>query len=152
MSLAIDTNVLVHAFREDAPRHALAKRVLESLLGAGRSLALPLPCLYEFLRIVTHANIFITPTPLGLALDALDRLLDAEGVWLLAPTQRHPQLLREVLIAGNATGNLVHDAHIAALMREHGVTDILTEDRDFHRFPGVRVVHLEELKAGGRGA
>lgn len=151
MSLAIDTNVLVHAFREDASRHVLAKRALESLLGAGRSLALPLPCLYEFLRIVTHPSIFLTPAPLKLALDALDRLLGAEGVWLLAPTERHPQLLREVLLAANATGNLVHDGHIAALMREHGVTDILTEDRDFHRFPGVRVVHLEGLTAGGRG-
>jgi len=147
VSLALDTNVLVHAFREDASRHAVAKHALEGLLGAGRPLALPLPCLYEFLRIVTHPSIFITPTPLGLALDALDRLLDAEGCWLLTPTQRHPQLLREVLVASKATGNLVHDAHIAALMREHGVADILTEDRDFLRFPGVRVIHLDELRA-----
>ena len=143
MSLAVDTNVLVHAFREDAPRHAAAKRALLRRLAEGRPLALPLPCLYEFLRIVTHPRIFATPAPMERALEALEGLLEAEGVWLLVPTERHPELLRTVVLESRATGNLVHDAHIVALMREHGVAEILTEDRDFRRFPGVRVVGLE---------
>jgi hypothetical protein len=143
MSLAVDTNVLVHAFREDAPLHARAKDALLRRLAGGRPLALPLPCIYEFLRIVTHPRIFQTPAPLERALEALEGLLAADGVWLLLPTERHPELLRAVLLESRATGNLVHDAHIVALLREHGVAAILTEDRDFRRFPGVRVVGLD---------
>ena len=97
MSLAVDTNVLVHAYREDASQHELAKTVLVGLLRSGRPLAVPLPCVYEFLRVVTHERIFIPPTPLAAALDAVDRLLESPGVWLLTPTQRHPQILREVV-------------------------------------------------------
>jgi toxin-antitoxin system PIN domain toxin len=145
VTLALDTNVLVHAFREEASRHALAKQVLVGLLRSGRSLAVPLPCVYEFLRVVTHAHIFASPTPLPLALDAVDRLLASDGVWPLTPTQRHPEVLREVLGEADATGNVVHDGHIAALMREHGVAEILTEDRDFGRFAGVRVVRLKDM-------
>jgi toxin-antitoxin system PIN domain toxin len=104
---------------------------------------LPWPCIYEFLRIVTHPRLMNPPTPLDDALDSVDALLDSPSVVTLGEGMAHRAQLRRCIRQGQAVGNLVHDAHIAALLLEHGVAEVITADRDFSRFPGLAVRPLK---------
>jgi toxin-antitoxin system PIN domain toxin len=135
---AVDTNVLVHAHL-DSPHSARARDVLARLAEGRAPWAVPWPCAYEFLRVVTHPRVFHPPMPLDTALKGLRAVLDSPTLVLLSETDRHAEIMAEVLRAGRAAGNLVHDAHIVALCLEHGVTEILTGGRDFSRFPGLAV-------------
>ena len=95
--------------------------------------------MYEFLRVVTHPRVFDPPTPLGVALEDLGRLLDSPSLSLLGEGPSHPSHLDRVLRGGGVSGNLVHDGHIAALCIEHGARELLSADRDFARFAPLRV-------------
>ncbi len=137
--IAVDTNFLVYARRTEAIHHAEAKRLLAELSEGLRPWAIPWPCVYEFLRVVTHPRVFKPPTPLAKALEEIDRLFDAPAISLLGEGPGHRAHLRNMVTAGRATGNVAHDAHIAALLREHGIREFWTTDKDFHRFPGIAV-------------
>ena len=137
--IAVDTNFLVYARRTEAIHHAEAKRLLAELSEGLRPWAIPWPCVYEFLRVVTHPRVFKPPTPLAKALEEIDRLFDAPAITLLGEGTGHRAHLRSMVTAGRATGNVAHDAHIAALLREHGIREFWTTDKDFHRFPGIAV-------------
>jgi uncharacterized protein len=137
--IAIDTSILVYAQREEAPHHALAAVLLANLAEGDNPWALPWPCMYEFLRVVTHPRVFDPPTGLDVALEDLDSLLESPSLVLLGEGPAHTEHLRRSVRAGQATGNLIHDAHIAALCLEHGVREFLTADRDMTRFTGLRV-------------
>lgn len=137
--IAVDTNILVYARREEAPFHREARRLLGRLAEGRAPWALAWPCVYEFLRVVTHHRVFQPPTPLDRAVEDLDSLFDSPSLTLLGEGPSHAGHLRATISAAEATGNLVHDAHIAALLREHGVRELLTVDRDFARFPGLKV-------------
>jgi len=137
--IAVDTNFLVYARRNEAIHHAEAKHLLAELSEGLRPWAIPWPCVYEFLRVVTHPRVFKPPTRLAFALEDLDQLLDSPGITLLGEGPGHRAHLRNMVTAGRATGNIAHDAHIAALLREHGVREFWTTDKDFHRFPGIAV-------------
>jgi len=137
--IAVDTNFLVYARRTEAIHHTEAKRLLAELSEGLRPWAIPWPCVYEFLRVVTHPRVFKPPTPLATALVEIDRLFDAPAITLLGEGPGHRAHLRNMVTAGRSTGNIAHDAHIAALLREHGVREFWTTDKDFHRFPGIAV-------------
>jgi toxin-antitoxin system PIN domain toxin len=137
--IAVDTNVLVYARRQEAPHHDKAFTLLNELAEGNEPWALPWPCVYEFLRVVTHPRVFDPPTDLDVALEDLDSLLSSPWVMLLGEGPAHPEHLRRTVSSGRARGNLAHDAHIAALCLEHGVQELLSADRDFNRFPGLKV-------------
>jgi toxin-antitoxin system PIN domain toxin len=137
--IAVDTNFLVYARRKEAVHHAEAKQLLAELSEGRRPWTIPWPCVYEFLRVVTHPRVFKPPTQLWMALEDLDQLLDSPAITLLGEGPGHRVHLRNMVTAGRATGNVAHDAHIAALLREHGVREFWTTDKDFHRFPGIAV-------------
>ena len=99
----------------------------------------PWPCVHEFLAIVTHPKIFRPPTPLARALDQMDAWLESPRAVLLAESGTHWATLRATLEAGRISGPMVHDARVAALCIDHGIEELWTADRDFSRFPGVRV-------------
>ena len=138
--IAVDTNVLVQAHRKDAAFHEAAHNSIVSLAGGTAPWAIPWPCLHEFLAVVTHPKIFRTPTPLKLACDQLDAWLEAPTLTLLSEDARaHWSMLRPLMIAGKINGPRVHDARIAALCLANGVSQLLTADRDFSRFPALSV-------------
>ena len=132
---AIDTNVLVYSEIISSTHHRAAKRLLTRLADGPVPWAIPWPCLYEFLRVVTHPRVFSPPVPLALALHDLDQILGSPALVLLSETPRHAEVMRAVVGESGVTGNLLHDAHIATLCIEHGVSELLTGDRDFSRFP-----------------
>lgn len=137
--IAVDTNLLVYAHREDSPWHDSAyARIVE--LAEGRApWAIPWPCLDEFLAIVTHPGIFAPPTPLAAAVDQVEAWLEAPSLVLLSESEGYWSELRAALQAGRVVGAQVHDARVAALCRLHGVRELWTADRDFGRFPGLTV-------------
>lgn len=137
--IAVDTNILVHAHREDSEWHRAAfARVAQLAEGLG-AWAIPWPCIHEFLAIVSHPKIFSPPTPLPAALDQVDAWLESPTLHLLAESQRHWPPLRGLILAGKVVGPRVHDARIAALCLQHGVRELWSADRDFGRFPELAV-------------
>lgn len=136
---AFDTNVLVYATVVSSPQHAIALRVLTDAAEGRRPWAIAWPSVYEFLRVVTHPRVLHPPMPMEAASGAIRALCASPSLVLLSETPRHAEVMTELLKASGATGNLVHDAHIAALCLEHGVTELVTADRDFSRFPQLKI-------------
>jgi len=139
--IAVDTNILVYAHREDSPFHEPARRRVAELAEGPATWAIPWPCLHEFLAIVTHPRIYAPPTPLARALDQVDAWLESSTLVLLAEATSHWPELRALLAGGRVAGARVHDARVAALCREHGVRELWSADRDFNRFAGLAVVN-----------
>lgn len=139
--IAIDTNVLVHAHREDSEWHAAAAARVASLAEGQGPWAIPWPCVHEFLAIVTHPRIFVPPTPLAAALAQVDAWLESPTLTLLSESDEHWSRLRRLLQAGKVSGPKVHDARIAALCAQHGVRELWSADRDFGAFPDLLVTN-----------
>jgi hypothetical protein len=137
--IAIDTNILVYAHRAETPHHASARTLVMQLATSPRPWAIPWPCLYEFIKVVTHPRIFDPPTVLVDAMAVVESLAAAPGVVLLGDGPAHLGYLRRAADDARAEGSLIHDAHIVALALEHGVTELLSSDRDFRRFRGLTV-------------
>lgn len=138
---AVDTNVLIYAEMTASQHHATARDLLQELAEDARPWAIPWPCVYEYLRVVTHPRVYHPPAPLRVALADLRAVLASPSLVLLSETPRHAEIMGSVLEVSGVTGNLIHDAHIATLCLEHGVSELLTGDRDFSRFRGLRVTH-----------
>jgi uncharacterized protein len=135
--IAIDTNILVYAHREDSPWHAAAYQRIEVLAQRRAAWAIPWPCIFEFLAIVTHPRIYDPPTPLLLALEQIDAWLESPSLLLLSEPEGFWPGLRSLVAAGKLMGPQIHDARIAALCLVHGIKELWTADRDFSRFPGL---------------
>ena len=133
--IAVDTNILIYAHREDAQWHAPARALVESLAEGKIAWAIPWPCVHEFLAIATHPRIFSPPTPLPAALDQVEAWLEAPSLVSIAESDGYWPVLAESLRRALTTGPQLHDARIAALCVHHGVRELWTADRDFGRFP-----------------
>ncbi len=137
--IAIDTNLLVYAHREDSPWHEAASARVAELAEGRAAWAIPWPCIHEFLAIVTHPRIYLPPTPLELGIAQVDAWLESPSLVLLAETHEYWPRLRAALEAGRIAGPQVHDARVVALCQLHGVRELWSADRDFGRFPGLAV-------------
>jgi toxin-antitoxin system PIN domain toxin len=137
---AVDTNVLVYAEIISSSHHRTARRLLTDLAEGSAPWAIPWPCVYEFLRVVTHPRVFSPPVPVAVALHDVEQILSSPTLVLLSETERHAEVMSALIGDSAVTGNLIHDAHIAALCVEHGISELVTGDRDFSRFP-VRVTN-----------
>jgi hypothetical protein len=137
--IAVDTNILVYAHREDAEWHARALDCLTGLAEGAAAWAIPWPCIHEFLAVVTHPRICGPPSPVPAALDQVAAWLESPVLVLLGEGPTHWLTLRTAVETARAAGSLVHDARITALCQEHGVRELWSADRDFGRFAGLRV-------------
>jgi toxin-antitoxin system PIN domain toxin len=145
--IAVDTNILIYAHREDSEFHQTAYRKLMELAQGKGPWALPWPSVHEFFAIVTHPRIFNPPTPRELALDQIDAWLESPSVTLLSETAGYWSELRPLLVSARVKGPLVHDARVAAICLQSGVRELWSSDRDFGRFSALTVVN--PLTAGG---
>ena len=136
----VDVNVLVYAFREDAPRHAEFKTWLEDSVGSDEAFAVSDQILSGFLRVVTHPRVFHPATPLGPALAFADAFRTRPNAVAIAPAARHWDIFQRLCREADARGNLVPDAWLAALAMESGC-EFITTDRDYARFSGLRWHH-----------
>lgn len=136
--IAIDTNLLVYAHRRESRFHPQASSLMKGLAEGREAWAVPWPCLYEFFSVVTHPKIWKD------AASSPDEAVRQIRGWTGSPTvrllQETPDFLETLygyLQLPRVRGPIVHDARIAALCAAHGVTELLTKDRDFHLFDGL---------------
>jgi toxin-antitoxin system PIN domain toxin len=137
--IAVDTNILVYAHREDSQLHESALRKVADLAESGTAWAIPWPCIHEFFAIATHPRIYAPPTPLAKALEQIDAWLESPTLTLLSESALHWSILRALLVSSRIAGPAVHDARVFALCRQHGVRTLWSADRDFSRFAGLSV-------------
>jgi toxin-antitoxin system PIN domain toxin len=135
--ILVDANLLIYAHVEDAPHHEAAHAWLDEQLNRGPRVGLPWPSLLAFLRLTTNPRVFERPLSATQAWEQVEAWLSVPSVWLPGPTERHQQVLGTLLRQSGATGNLVPDAHLAALALEHGLT-LCSTDGDFGRFRDLR--------------
>jgi uncharacterized protein len=136
----VDANLLLYAVDESSHHHAVAKPWLEERLSGPETFAFAWAVLLAFVRLATHPRVFDAPLTLEEALDLIDSWLTQPCATVVQPTDRHSQLLRELLAPLGTAGNLTSDAHLAALAIEHGA-ELCSADADFTRFPRVRWVN-----------
>ncbi|MGF1646164.1 MAG: TA system VapC family ribonuclease toxin [Kineosporiaceae bacterium] len=138
--LLCDVNVLVHAFEDTSPRHLEYRVWLLSHLRGVEPVGLCDPTVAGFLRVVTHPAIFTEPATWGEAVAFVEALRDSPAYLPVAPGERHWATVRDLGHRVGARGNLVPDAWLAATAMANGAT-LVTTDRGFARFPGLRHVH-----------
>jgi toxin-antitoxin system PIN domain toxin len=139
--MVVDTNVLVYAARVDSPFHAPCREALERLRAQTGAWYATWSILYEFLRVMTHRRASPRPWSVAGAWQFIRALQASSGFSVLVATPRHARCAEEVFReVPDVSGKHVHDAHIAILMREHGIARIYTRDTDFHRFPFIEPV------------
>lgn len=138
--ILVDANILLYAKFSDLPQNIRARRWLEVQLNSPGRVGIPWQSSLAFLRLATNARLFERPLGIGAAWRQIAEWLSHPRVWIPEPTEDHPIVLGQLLSRVHATGNLVPDAHLAAIAIEHGLT-ICSADSDFARFPGVEWVN-----------
>jgi uncharacterized protein len=137
--IAVDTNLLVYAHREDSSFHDAAYTRIEHLANGVAAWAIPWPCLHEFFAVVTHRRVFDPPTPVSAALDQIDAWMESPALQVLAESTHHWKALARLVSEARISGPRIHDARIAAICLQHGVAELWSADRDFSAFPELRV-------------
>jgi len=133
--IAVDTNIIVYAHRQDCEWHTPAAALIKELAEGRGSWAIPWPCVHEFLAIATHPRIYDPPSSPMQAIEQLETWFASPSLTVIGESADHWSGLRSLIVDGRARGPLTHDARIAAICLSHGVRELLTADRDFNRFP-----------------
>ncbi|MEI6176642.1 MAG: TA system VapC family ribonuclease toxin [Verrucomicrobiota bacterium] len=133
--IAVDTNILVYAHREDSPWHKIALARVTMLADSGTPWAIAWSSIHEFLAIVTHPRIYDPPSPLETAIEAIQAWQASPGLRLLGEGPGYFETLARQAIAGKIKGPKIHDARIASICLHHGVKKLWSADRDFTSFP-----------------
>lgn len=132
----VDANVLLYAVNRDARWHERSRRWLDDALSGADTVAFAWVALLAFVRLSTKIALFPSPLSVDAAMDRVDAWLGAPGAVVVEPTVRHAAIVRDLLRSAGAAGNLVNDAHLAALALEHRC-GIVSFDHDLGRFSGV---------------
>ena len=135
--ILVDANLLLYAKAADMPQHRAAAAWFAGRVRDGERIGLPWPTLLAFVRVGTNPRLFNQPLGMAAAWKQVEEWLGLPGAWIPQPTEQHAKVLGGLLLGANASGNLVTDAHLAALAVEHGL-EVCSTDADFARFPGVR--------------
>ena len=131
-----DANVLLYAVNSDSPNHDLARSWLDKALSGSRTVAFTWSVLLAFVRLSTHPAIFPRPLEVEEASKQIRAWLRGSTATIVDPGARHFDLLASLLAVSGVGGNLVGDAHLAALAIELGA-ELVSFDRDFARFSGL---------------
>ena len=134
--ILVDVNLLIYAYDASSARHEAARTWWEGKLSGAEQVRLAWATVLAFVRIATHARVFQEPMSLDEATGHVGRWWGQPGVAVLEPGERHWDILSKVLRESQASGNLVTDAHLAALAIEYGAT-LCSADQDFRRFTGL---------------
>jgi toxin-antitoxin system PIN domain toxin len=137
--IALDTNILVHAHRRDSTWHDAASRAVQRLAEGRDPWAIAWPCIHEFIAIVTHPGIYKAPSSLDVALGQVDAWMESPSLVLLSEADGYWTVASDTLRSSRVNGPRVHDARVAAICLQHGITELWTADRDFGRFPSLKV-------------
>lgn len=132
----VDANVLLYAVNRDARHHERSRAWLDDALSGAETVAFAWIALLAFLRLSTKLGLFPSPLSATQAMDRVEAWLGAGPAVVLEPTVDHPGIMRRLLMAVGSEGNLVNDAHLAALAIEHRC-GVVSFDHDFSRFEGV---------------
>jgi hypothetical protein len=135
--ILVDANLLLYAYHSRAEQHERSRAWLEAVLSGPDPVGFAWLTLWAFLRIATNARVFERPLSTAEAEAAVSSWLAQPAAHILAPGERHWEILRGLVREGQTAGPLVMDAVLAAIALEHGAT-IYTTDRDFSRFPRLK--------------
>lgn len=139
MSYSVDANVLLYASNRDAPLFAAAEEFLAGCANRPEPFCLCWPTLMAYLRIATHPRIFARPLTPKAAARNIDNLIGLPHVRLLSEGEGFWQCYQQATASLPVRGNLVPDAHVAALLRFHDVRVLYTNDADFKKFDSIEV-------------
>lgn len=135
--ILVDANILLYAEDRLSVKHEAARTWWDTQLSGIAPVCLCWEVLCAFIRIGTNARVFEHPLTLNQATARVQSWLDQPCVRVIQPTERHWKVLQTLLTEGQALGNLVFDAHLAALAIQHGCT-LMSSDGDFARFPKLK--------------
>ena len=139
--IAVDANILVYAHREDSEWHREALAALTGLANGTRRWAIPWPCVHEFIAIATHPSIYVPPTPLAMALAAIEVWLSASSCRAIGEGPDHFAVVKVLATKGRIQGPMIHDARIAVICLQNGVAELWSADRDFSRYEQLKVIN-----------
>jgi len=135
--MLLDANLLLYAVDERSPFHERSHEWLSAVLNGNRRVGIPWMSLIAFLRISTNLRATDRPLVPSEAAGFVRDWLAAEVVWNPGPGPRHGEIVLDLVESGSLSGNLVTDAHLAAIAIEHGLV-LASNDSDFSRFGGLR--------------
>jgi toxin-antitoxin system PIN domain toxin len=139
--IAVDTNLLVYAHREDSPWHQESLAKLTELANSGQYWAITWSTFHEFIAVVTHPRIYQPPTPLATALETMAAWQRSPGLRMINEGPGYFETFSKLAQEGKIKGPKTHDARIAATCLHHKVKTLWTADRDFSAFPKLRCVN-----------
>jgi len=135
--ILLDANVVVASYRADLPQHRVTRPWLDNIIRHREPFAVPDEVWSAFIRIITNRRIFDIPTPRGEAFEFISAVRDQPAHVPVSPGPRRFEIFQHLCEVGEASGDLIPDAFLAALAIEQGAT-LVSFDRDFARFPGLR--------------
>jgi hypothetical protein len=138
--ILLDANLLLYAYDPSSPHHEAARDWLENTLSGAQHIGLAWMTLLAFVRVSTSRRVLEHPLTITEAAATVSAWLERPTITVLNPGERHWEILRDVMTKGQAHGPLIMDAHLAALAIEHGAT-LASADRDFARFPGLKLLN-----------
>jgi uncharacterized protein len=136
--IAIDSNILIYAHRQDSKFHFPAKQALESLISSAGMWAITWPSVHEFIAVSTHPRVYSPPSTLLQAIEQMEIWMSTPNIRLLGETPSYWEELKTLALQSKISGPPIHDARIAAICLQHGVSELWTADRDFSRFPKLK--------------
>lgn len=139
MSFALDVNILLYASDSESPYHEKAKVFLETCMQQEDVFCIAWATAMSYIRIATHPSVFDRPLTPDEAMANIGTLLSLPHVRFLSEEEGFWGIYRELTAKVPTRGNLVPDAHLAAILRQHGVKTLYTNDRDFLKFAFLKV-------------
>lgn len=141
MAGIIDTNILLYGINENADEFDAARTFLKDVWNSREQWYVTEGVLYEFLRVATHPRVFDHPLTSQDAMSFLSSFLNAPNISILIAQDTHVEILQEILATlSKPCGNLFFDIRTVVLMKEHGIKEIYTSDKDFLQFSNIRVI------------